>query len=79
MKRSQKMTPYNGHRSWAAWDVSLWLSSDESLYNRSRRLIQEKGVEKAARLLLKELPTKTPDGAVYNYTNIYLAIKDFVD
>jgi hypothetical protein len=73
------MNPYNGHRSWTAWNVSLWLSSEEPLYNRSRELVQEHGAKKAARLLLKELPTKTPDGAIYNYTNIYLAIKDFAD
>jgi hypothetical protein len=73
------MTPYNGHRSWAAWNVSLWLSNDEALYYRALDLAKSKGPHKAASILLTELPKKTPDGAAYTHTNIYLAIKDFVD
>ena len=27
------MKSYNGHRSWNAWNVSLWISNTESIYN----------------------------------------------
>ena len=73
------MTAYNGHRSWNAWNVSLWINNDESLYFRARNLVKEHGVTKAVRLLLEELPATTPDGGRYNKTCVREAIKGILE
>jgi hypothetical protein len=70
---------FNGYRSWNAWNVSLWINNDESLYFYARDLTEEHGRKKAARILTNDLAgTKTPDGARYNYTCIYEALEDIV-
>ena len=73
------MAQYNGHRSWNAWNVSLWLNNDECLYTRARRLTKHLGAPKAAALLARELEgQKTPDGAKYNKTCIREALRGIV-
>lgn len=63
--------PYNGHRSWAAWNVSLWINNDEGLYNWARQLVNRHGKNVAARKMMEELAgQKTPDGAKYTATSI---------
>jgi len=67
---------YNGHRSWNAWNVSLWINNDYDLYCWSRDMVSIYGTKKAARIMAEELAGKTtPDGAKYNVTCIYEAIK----
>lgn len=34
------MKTYNGHRSWNAWNVSLWISNDESSYRFALECIE---------------------------------------
>lgn len=73
------MKSYNGYRSWNAWNVSLWINNDETLYNHARALTLSQGIPKATRILLSELRgTRTPDGATYNKSSIYSAIKDII-
>lgn len=70
---------YNGHRSWNAWNVSLWINNDEGLYNWARDLAKKHGVGKAARIMARDLEgEKTPDGGRYNLTCIREAIRDIL-
>ena len=73
------MTKYQGHRSWNAWNVSLWINNDEGLYNWARESVREMGRKKAARYLAQAMEGEcTPDGAKYNYTCIYEALEDIL-
>lgn len=71
------MATYNGHRSWNAWNVALWIGNDEGLYNLALDCLKRaKGNRrKAARYMLQDLEgQRTPDGAVYNLTCLYEAL-----
>jgi hypothetical protein len=73
------MAKYNGHDSYNAWDVSLWINNDEGLYNEARRWIRRSANrEEAAEDFLESLNymgvTHTPDGVKYTKTNIRKAM-----
>lgn len=34
------MKSYNGHRSWNAWNVALWIGNTESIYNYAMECIK---------------------------------------
>jgi hypothetical protein len=69
------MTKYNGHRSWNAWNVSLWINNDEGMYRHALDLVERFGADRAARMLADAYAgDKTPDGAVYNLTCIREAL-----
>ena len=76
------MATFNGHRSWNAWNVSLWINNDEALYRLAKGLIDyyEKcgGRDEAAKAMLESLAscgtTKTPDGAPYSVSSIRAAM-----
>lgn len=70
-----KSKGYNGHKNYNAWNVCLWLGNDEPTYRLMRQVIKtSKNRNAAARKLLDLLPTKTPDGVPYTYTNVRLAM-----
>lgn len=78
------MNPYNGYRSWNAWNVALWINNDEGLYNLkmdclNRRTAKGKYPTKrqaAHRLLAALEGEKTPDGARYTLSALTTSIDD---
>lgn len=76
------MAKYQGHRSWNAWNVSLWINNDEGLYQMARNIAREyKGNRRAgAQAMCYRLEcdgiTHTPDGAPYSATTIREAMRD---
>jgi hypothetical protein len=74
------MTTYNGHRSWNAWNVSLWLNNDEELYRMARSFARQYGVGVGAVKLANALRGETtPDGARYNSTSVREAMRGILD
>ena len=76
-----KTMSYNGHKNWNHWNVSLWISNDEGLYNLARENIrQARTKDQAAEYLLETLHscgvTETPDGAPYTKSSIRAALVD---
>ena len=71
--------PYQGHKNWVHWNVSLWINNDEGLYNLCRDIIKHTHNKDIAALgILEHLNesgiTETPDGAKYTKTNIRAAL-----
>jgi hypothetical protein len=79
--RGNVMAKYLGHRSWAAWNVSLWIGNDEGLYRLALECIRDAkgngGKAKAAERFLDILADSgvdaTPDGARYTLTTVKAA------
>lgn len=69
--------PYNGHKNWNHWNVSLWINNDEGLYRIALAHIAETGSKQTAALrMARELEGhKTPDGAPYTVTSIRAAMR----
>lgn len=73
------MAKYQGHRSWNAWNVSLWLNNDEGLYSRAVELANQYGIGGGARRLARELDgERTPDGGRFNLTTIREAMREII-
>ena len=74
------MTTYQGHRSWNAWNVSLWLNNDEDLYREARQFAERHGIKGgSARLAMRLAGERTPDGGRYNLTTIREAMRGILD
>lgn len=64
------MAEYQGHRSWNAWNVALYIDNEESIYRAAVEALQtttniRQAVTKFCRITgLRD--TRTPDGGVYN-------------
>ena len=76
MERIPTMREYNGHRSWNAWNVALWLSNEYNLYQEIVDRVKKNGLTKAVNMMYRDIGGyKTPDGAIYNKLSIRLAIE----
>ena len=76
MEGISTMKEYNGHRSWNAWNVACWLSSDYDVYKQIENCVQTVGLKKAINIYKRAYRgLKTPDGAIYNRLSIKLAIE----
>ena len=74
------MAKYNGHRSWNAWNVSLWIGNDYGLYIFAlQRIAANPTKDLAAKDMYNELIRcgydTTPDGAPYTITSIREAMR----
>jgi hypothetical protein len=85
------MRGYNGHRSWNAWNVALWIGNDESTYNFAMECITQpvkrsgKLLKPTIRIAVKRfidgmgVGSKTPDGAEYNSLSVRLALEGMMN
>ena len=77
------MATYNGHVSWNAWNVSLWISNDEPTYRFAIDCLErpsKKGEKPSLTLATTRFMewyggAKTPDGAVFNRKCVMLALE----
>lgn len=67
---------YNGHKNKTQWNVSIWINNDEGLYRWAVDLRKRYSAYRAAVIMKKELPSKTPDGYTYSVDAIKNAIAD---
>lgn len=73
------MKTYQGHRSWNAWNVSLWINNDEPLYRFAQDCMNRAKNKpgRAATIFMRDMDgAKTPDGANYTHLAVKLAIQD---
>jgi len=86
------MKTFNGHRSWNAWNISLWMNNDEMTYSavcstiaRFRKAKPNAKPDKLAGLVTRSLfhngvvAGKTPDGAVYNRISVKAVVSGLID
>lgn len=70
------MPKFNGHRSWNAWNVALWIGNDEGLYSFAVDCVRSTPNLRMAteRFLSLYSESRTPDGANYNPTCVREAL-----
>lgn len=88
------MREYQGHRSWNAWNVSLYINNEENLYRLVAEKYKEglqvfsgdpeerkrKAISRTVAFMIRTLGgSRTPDGAKYNNLSIKLAVHDILD
>ena len=81
-----KSKPYQGHKNWNHWNVSLWINNDEGLYRIALDCVRQSlNRAEAAERFLSELVRihgpaahdahMTPDGAPYSASSIRAAMR----
>lgn len=73
------MKQYDGHRSWNAANVALYISNEESIYTHAVACLRAtRTLDQAVTRFCNEsglLGMRTPDGARYNRLSIKLALE----
>ena len=76
----KKDKSYNGHPSFNAWNVSLWINNDERIYKHARAFAYvAPTLDEASKWCLEWLlleSTRTPDGVPWTITNVRRALRD---
>ena len=82
------MPKFNGHESWNAWNVSLWISNEEPLYRFALDCLRRPRADgkpvtatcAAHRFLSGGYEgTRTPDGARYSFHSVKLALAGLME
>ncbi len=86
------MKPYNGHISWNAWNVALWIGNVEGLYRCAMGCIRDTrqrfpgrrdsliaSIAATSFMRMFNSDSRTPDGAVYNHLCVTLAMEGFME
>lgn len=83
------MATYQGHSSWNAWNVALWIGNDEGLYTAALRCIRTPRTDgkpvtanlAALRFARDVLPNdaRTPDGARYSHRSVREALAGLME
>ena len=72
--------PYNGHPSYNAWNVALWIGNDEGLYNAAKYYRQIHGLRGGAEAFIAQMERmgqpRTGDGVRWTVTNVMRAMRD---
>jgi hypothetical protein len=77
-----KNQPYNDHKNWTHWNVSLWLNNEEWMYRELMQCVEiakTRNVDRAARVLQGRLPERTPDKAFFSIVALKAAIQAELD
>lgn len=73
------MKEYNGHRSYNAWNISLWIHNEEWIYRLAQET-KDNFPKSCAKLVLEQLKidygNKTPDGVKWTLLNVRKALED---
>lgn len=70
------MKEFNGHRSWNAWNIYIWITGDYFAYKHAYELVKEYSLRVATKMFLADYEgEKTPDGAVFNRLSVRLALE----
>ena len=70
------MPGYQGHKNRNHWNVALWINNDEPTYRMAQSAVRRMpNKDEAARELLGDLPSHTPDGNPYSFSSIRAALR----
>ena len=84
------MAEYQGHRSWNAWNVALYINNEYHLYDMVHGFYHEArtrfgknhagAIRMTTNAFMRRLGgERTPDGAIYNHLCVKLAITDLCE